>query len=274
VTPGYFRALDTPILEGRAFSDEDGPGAPEVAILGRTLARRLFGTESALGRRIRIVNPDYGAGWRTVVGVAADVRYTGLADPAGDALYTPVAQTPFPWIYAMVRTSSRPETFARAVREAVTSTAPGLEAAALRPMDQVLAETVAQPRFNVVLVSAFAVLALVLAALGVYGVVSYSVAQRVREIGIRLALGATRREVVRLVAGEGIRLAGAGIAVGLVAAAAATRLLQALLFEVRPLDLPTFAAAGIVLAAIALGASAIPAARAGRVDPVAALRAD
>jgi putative ABC transport system permease protein len=177
-------------------------------------------------------------------------------------------------MYTMVRTAGPPEALSRAVREVVASVDPGLDAAALRPMEQVLAESVAQPRFNVILVSAFAGLALVLAALGVYGVISYSVAQRVREIGIRLALGATRVEVVRLVAGEGLRLAAAGIAAGLLGAAAATRLLGALLFEVRPLDLPTFLGAGAALAAIALLASAFPAARASRVDPSAALRAD
>jgi putative ABC transport system permease protein len=274
VTPGYFGALGTPIVEGRAFGDADAAGAPDVVILGRTLARRLFGTESALGRRIRLVNPEYSEGWRTVVGVAGDVRYTGLAQAAGDALYTPFAQTPFPWMYVMVRTSGRPEALARTAGEAVASVDPGLTAAAIRPMEQVLAESVAQPRFNVVLVSAFACLALALAGLGVYGVMSYSVAQRVREIGIRLALGASRGEVVRQVTGEGLRLAGAGIGVGLLGAAAATRLLEALLFEVRPLDLATFLGSGVVLAAIALVASALPAARASRVDPSSALRAD
>jgi putative ABC transport system permease protein len=274
VTPDYFKALGTPMAEGRTFADTDAAGAPEVVILGRTLARRLFGTQSALGRRIRLNNPEYGAGWRTVIGVVGDVRYTGLSAPAGDALYTPFAQTPFPWMYTMVRTSGKPEALGRALRQVVASVDPGLDVAALRPMEQLVAESVAQPRWNVVLVTAFAGLALALAALGVYGVISYSVAQRVREIGIRLALGASRGEVVRLVAGEGLRLAGAGIAVGLLGAAAATRLLEALLFEVRPLDLPTFLGAGAALGAVALLASALPAARASRVDPSTALRAD
>jgi putative ABC transport system permease protein len=274
VTSDYFEALGTPIVEGRAFADTDGAGAPEVVILGRTLARRLFGAESALGRRIRLVHPEYGPAWRTVVGVVGDVRYTGLAADAGDALYTPFAQTPFPWMYTMVRTTGPPEALGRAVREAVAFVDPGLDVAALRPMEQVLAETVAQPRWNVVLVTAFAGLALALAALGIYGVISYSVSTRVREIGIRLALGATRGEVVRLVAGEGLRLATAGIVVGLLGAAAATRLLETLLFEVRPLDPATFLAAAVVLVAVALLASALPAARAARVDPASALRAD
>jgi putative ABC transport system permease protein len=223
---------------------------------------------------LRIANPEYGAGWRTVVGVVGDVRYTGLAAPAGDALYTPFAQTPFPWMYTMVRTAGSPEALARAAREVVSSVDPGLEAAAVRPMEQLVAESVAQPRWNVSLVTAFAGLALALSALGVYGVISYSAARRVREIGIRLALGATRLEVLRLVAGEGVRLAGAGIGVGLLGAAAATRLLGALLFEVRPLDLPTYVGAGVLLAGVALLASVVPAARAARVDPSTALRAD
>ena len=274
VTPDYFQALGTPVVEGRTFGDADAAGAPEVVILGRTLARRLFGTESALGRRIRLANPEYGAGWRTVVGVVGDVRYTGLAADAGDALYTPFVQTPFPWMYTMVRTSGPPEALGRAVRQAVASVDPGLDVAALRPMEQVLAETVAQPRWNVVLVSAFAGLAMALAALGVYGVISYSVSRARTRDRDPPRPGASRGEVIRLVAGEGLRLAGAGIVIGLVGAGAATRLLEALLFEVRPLDPATFLAAAVVLAAVALLASALPALRASRVDPASALRAD
>ena len=262
------------MVEGRPFGDADAAGAAEVVILGRSLARRLFGTAPAVGRRIRLVNPDYGSGWRTVVGVAGDVLYAGLAVEPGNAIYTPFAQTPFLWVYGVVRTSGSPEALGRAVRQAVASVDPSLEVAALRPMEQLLAESVAQPRWNVVLLSAFAGLALALAAVGVYGVISYSVSQRVREIGIRMALGASRGEVVRLVTGEGLRLAAIGIAVGLLGAAVASRVLGSLLFEVRPLDLPTFTGAAAFLALVALGASAVPAARASRISPSNALRAD
>jgi putative ABC transport system permease protein len=160
------------------------------------------------------------------------------------------------------------------VREAVRAVDPGLEAAGVRPMAEVVAETVAQPRFNVLLLSAFASLALVLAAVGIYGVVSYSVVQRTREIGIRMALGATPGHVLRLVTGEGLRLAVAGVAVGLAGAAAATRVLTTLLFEVRPTDLATYVGAAAVLVLIAIVASALPALRATRVAPVSALRTE
>jgi putative ABC transport system permease protein len=151
---------------------------------------------------------------------------------------------------------------------------PTLEAAALKPMTEVVAETIAQPRFNVVLLSAFAGLALLLAAVGIYGVISYSVAQRTKEIGIRMALGADRGDVLRLVTGEGLRLAAVGVVAGLFGAAAAARLLGTLLFEVRPTDAMTYASAAGFLVTVALAASAVPAWRATRVAPVSALRAE
>jgi putative ABC transport system permease protein len=274
VTPDYFRALGTPVVEGRPFQDGDAAGAPEVVILNRALARRLFEGRSAIGQRVKLVNPEYPDSWRTVVGVVGEVRYSGLDDPGEAALYTPFAQTPFLWTYVMVRTSVPPMQVARAVGEAVREVDPGLEAAALRPLSDVVSETVAQPRFQVALVSSFAVLALLLAAVGIYGVLSYSVAQRTREIGIRMALGADRGAVLRLVTGEGLRLALAGVVVGLLGAAGATRVLAGLLFDVRPLDLPTFAAAAAGLALVALAASAVPALRASRVAPMSALRQD
>jgi putative ABC transport system permease protein len=267
VTPDYFRALGTPLREGRAFTDADAAGAPEVVILNRALARRLYGDQGAVGRRIRLVNPEQGDGWRTVVGVVGDVRYSGLDDPGEAAIYTPFAQTPFLWTYVMVRTAGPPLAVARGVREAVASVDPTLEAAAVKPMTDVVAETVAQPRFNVTLLS-------VLAAVGIYGVISYSVAQRTKEIGIRMALGASRRDVLRLVTGEGLRLAVAGVVAGLAGAAATARVLATLLFEVQPTDAGTYAAASAFLVLVALAASLVPAWRATRVAPVSALRAE
>jgi putative ABC transport system permease protein len=174
----------------------------------------------------------------------------------------------------MVRTAGPPLSVARGVREAVASVDPTLEAAAVKPMTDVVAETVAQPRFNVTLLSAFAGLALVLAAVGIYGVISYSVAQRTKEIGIRMALGASRRDVLRLVTGEGLRLAVAGVVAGLAGAAATARVLATLLFEVQPTDAGTYAAASAFLVLVALAASLVPAWRATRVAPVSALRAE
>jgi len=274
VTPDYFRALGARVREGRAFTDQDGAGAPEVVILNRALARRLYGELSAVGRRLKLVSPDQGDGWRTVVGVVDDVRYSGLDDPSEAAIYTPFAQTPFLWTYVMVRTQGPPLALAGAIRQAVSSVDATLEPAAIKPMTDVMAETVSQPRFNVVLLSALAGLALVLAAVGIYGVISYSVVQRTKEIGIRMALGAGRREVVRLVTGESLRLAAIGVVAGLLGAAASTRVLATMLFEVRPTDAATYASAAAFLVLVALAASAVPAWRATRVAPVSALRSE
>ncbi len=227
-----------------------------------------------MGRRLKLVSPDQGDGWRTVVGVVDDVRYSGLDDPSESAIYTPFAQTPFLWTYVMVRTQGPPMALAGAIRQAVSGVDPTLEAAALKPMADVMAETVSQPRFNVVLLSAFAGLALLLAAVGIYGVISYSVVQRTKEIGIRMALGANRGDVVRLVTGEGLRLVAMGVVAGLLGAAVAARVLASLLFEVRPTDAATYASAAAFLVVVALAASAVPAWRATRVAPVSALRAE
>jgi putative ABC transport system permease protein len=271
-TPDAFRALGTRVLDGRAFSDADVPGAPEVVLLNRTLARRLFGDERAVGRRLRLVNPEQGDGWRTVVGVVADIRFSGLRDPDQPTIFTPFGQTPFPWSYVMVRTEGPPLGAAGGVREAVRAVDPTLDAAAVRPMTEVVAESVGGPRFQAALLATFAALALALAAIGIYGVVSYSVSQRTQEIGIRMALGAERRDVLRLVTAEGLRLAAAGVAVGLLGAAAASRVLATLLFEVDPTDGPTFAGAAAFLVLVALLASAVPAVRASRLHPTDALR--
>ncbi|HEV7500510.1 MAG TPA: FtsX-like permease family protein, partial [Vicinamibacteria bacterium] len=274
VTPDYFRALGARVREGRAFAERDGAGTAEVVILNRSLARRLYGGASAIGRRVRLVSPDEGAGWRTVVGVVDDVRYSGLDDPGEAAIYTPFAQTPFLWTYVMVRTSGPPMALSSAVRQAVSAVDPTLEASGIRPMTDVVSETVAQPRFNVVLLSGFALLALLLAAVGIYGVLSYSVAQRTKEIGIRMALGAGRGDVLRLVTGEGLRMAMIGVAVGLAAAFAAARVLASLLFEVTPTDAATYAAAAAFLVTVALAATVVPAWRATRIAPVSALRSE
>jgi putative ABC transport system permease protein len=274
-TPDYFRALGTALLDGRVFDERDAEGAPAVVLMNRALARRLFAGQPAVGRRLKLVNAEHGGeGWRTIVGVVDDVRYAGLEDPGAACLYTPFAQTPFFWTYLMVRTTGPPLSVAGAVRAAVSSLDPTLEVAELKAMEDVVAESVSAPRFNVVLVSSFAALALLLAGVGIYGVISYSAGQRTREIGVRMALGATRADVVRLVAGEGLRLAGLGVACGLVAAAFLGRLLTRLLFEVRSTDTATYATAAVVLLGFALLASAIPAWRASRLAPTAALHAE
>jgi putative ABC transport system permease protein len=274
-TPGYFRALRASVVDGRTFDDRDVEGAPEVVLINRTLARRLFGDGPALGRRLRLSGLEQGGqGWRTIVGVVGDVRYAGLDDPGGACIYTPFAQTPFFWTYLMVRTTGPPLSVAGAVRAAVSSVDPLIEVAELAAMEDVIAGSVSRPRFNVVLISSFAALALVLAVVGIYGVISYSAGQRTREIGVRMALGASGGDVLRLVTVEGLRMAAVGVGAGLFAAVALSRLLAPLLFEVAATDAATYAAAGVALLALALLASALPALRASRLAPMTALRTE
>ncbi|MEO8429934.1 MAG: ABC transporter permease [Acidobacteriota bacterium] len=271
-TPGYFGALGTRVFEGRVFTDSDRAGAPPVVVVSRGLARRLFPTGSAVGHSLRLVNRDQTPEWRTIVGVVDNIRYSGLDDPGASAIYTPFPQTPFLWSYGMLRTSVPPETLAAAVRDAVRSVEPGIVASRLRPMEELVEGSVAQPRFQTRLLSGFGALALLLAAVGIYGVISYGVGQRRREIGIRVALGAQAGQVLRLFAGQGLRLVALGLAVGLVAALAATRLLRGLLYEVGTTDPLTFAAIAAILAAVGFLASWLPGLRAARVDPMTALR--
>ena len=272
ITPDYFRALGTPLYEGRAFGERDEADAPKVVIINRALARRLFPQESAIGKRLQLVNPEQTEEWREVVGVVGDVRYSGLDDPGEAAIYTPFAQTPGLWNYLMLRTDVPPQSIIPAVRQAVAAVDPNLEAANPRTMEQLIAQAVAQPRFYTLLLAAFAALALVLAAVGIYGVISYSVTQRTHEIGIRLALGAQRGDVLRLVIGQGLTLAAGGVVLGLFAAYAATRVMTNLLFGVTATDPLTFAATALTLLLVALAACYLPARRAARVDPMIALR--
>ena len=269
-TPGYFRALGVPVRMGREFERTDKAGAPAVVLVNDTLSRALFPGEDPIGRRVRLVNPEQSAEWRTIVGVVGDVRYRGLDRDALPAIYTPFAQTPFLWLYVMARTSGGE--MSASIRDAVAAVDPSLTAANIRAMPEIVAGTVAEPRFQTLLVSSFAVLALALAAIGIYGVIAYSVAQRTYEIGVRMALGARAADVLSLVVREGVFMAAAGVALGLAGAAFATRLMASLLVGVAPHDPVAFAGAGAVFLIVAALASYVPARRAVRVDPVRALR--
>jgi putative ABC transport system permease protein len=271
-TPDYFRALETPLTAGRAFDEHDTETSAPVVIINQSLARRLFPNSSAVGRRLKLVNPEQTSDWREIVGVVGDIKYSGLDDPGESAIYTPFAQTPFLWSYFMVRTNSSPMNVSASLQRAVSAVDENLTAARIKPMDQLVSETVAQPRFNALLLGIFAALALVLAAVGIYGVISYTVAQRTREIGIRMALGAQGKDVLKLVVGQGMTLALIGVATGLAAAFALTRLMASLLFNVSATDPVTFVLIALLLALVALLACYIPARRAMRVDPMEALR--
>ncbi len=273
-TPGYFAALGTPVLGGRPIDGRDTASGPPVAVINRTLAAQLFPGQDPIGRRLKVVNPEQSTAWRTIVGVVGDVKYRGLNEEPQPTIYTPFAQTPFMWLYVMVRTPGSLEPTVRTLRTIVPSVHPSLTPANIRSMDDVLAQSVAVPRFNMLLLSMFALLALVLSAIGIYGVIGYSVAQRTHEIGVRMALGAERVDVLTLVLKEGIVVAAAGVGLGLAGAAALSRVMTTLLFGITARDPLTFALGGGTLLVVALFATYIPAIRATRVEPVIALRTE
>jgi len=273
-TPGYFSALNTPVLQGRAIDSRDTANGPPAVVINRTLAAQVFPGQDPIGRRLKLLNPEQSSDWRTVVGVVGDVKYRGLDEESQPTIYTPFAQTPFMWLYVMVRTPSALEPMTRSLRAIIPSVHPSLTGANIRSMDDVIAQSIAVPRFNMALLSAVAALALVLSAIGIYGVIGYSVAQRTHEIGVRMALGAERVDVLRLVLKEGLLMALGGVALGLAGAALLSRSMATLLFGVTARDPLTFAAGGAVLFLVALLASYIPALRATRVEPVTALRTE
>jgi putative ABC transport system permease protein len=273
-TPEYLRALGTPLLEGRSFTERDDGAAAKVLIVNRTLARALFPDGSAIGKRLQLVNSEQSNEWREIVGVVGDVRYSGLDDTGANTIYTPFAQTPFMWSYLMIRASVPPQSLIPSVRAAVASVNSSLQPANFLTMDQLVSDSVAQPRFNTSLLGAFAALALALAAVGIYGVIAYSVSQRTHEIGVRMALGGRSGDVLRLVLRQGMTPALIGAAVGMAGAWAATRLMSGMLFDVSATDPATFGTSALSLLAVALFACYIPARRAAKVDPMIALRCE
>ncbi|HET9530504.1 MAG TPA: ADOP family duplicated permease, partial [Blastocatellia bacterium] len=273
-SPDYFRALGTDLLAGREFDERDSASAPEVAIISRSLAGRVFGDEDPLGKRLKLVNPEQKPGWRTIVGVVGDIRYRGLDDPWQSTIYTPFSQTPFLWTYVFIRARGDQSALAASIKSAVRSADAGLVAAGVRPMQHLVWDSVERPRFNMLLLSSFAALALVLAVVGIYGVISYTVAQRTHEIGIRMALGAKPVDVIRLVVRQGMIPVIVGLIIGLGAALVGSRVIESLLYEVSATDPMTYIAIALVLTAVAIAACYVPARRASRVDPVVALRHD
>jgi putative ABC transport system permease protein len=268
VTPHYLRAIGTPLKSGRDFTEQDDGGAPQVAIISETMARNAFAPGvDPIGKRINVG----GQGWRTIVGVAGDARLIDLKDARWN-VYVPYRQFAYPVSYVAIRSTSDPAALMAMVRREVAALDPEQAVMGVMTMEQRVSTSLARPRFNALLLNLLSALAAALAAVGIYGVISYSVAQRTREIGIRLALGAKRSDVSRLVIRQGMALAGAGVAIGLAASLALTRLMQGLLYGVSASDLLTFAGATLLLGAVAVAACWLPARRATRVDPMVALR--
>ncbi len=266
----YFGAMGIPVLRGRAFTPDDGPNAPRVAVINERMARRLFPGDDPIGRRVRFGSTS--APWITIVGVIGDVRHSALEEEPAPELYTWYLQGPPANPFVVVRASGDAAPIAAAVRAEVQAVDRNIAAYDIRPMAQVRAQSMAERRFVLLLIGAFGVLALLMAAVGIYGVMALVVSERRAEIGIRIALGATPGAVLRGVIREGLLLTGGGIAAGLAAAVAVVPLLSTQLYGVRPFDAATLVAVPLLLAAIAFVACLVPARRAMTTDPVAALR--
>ena len=274
VTRDYFRVMDMPIVRGRSFTAQDRAGAPDVVIVNAAMARRFWPNEDAVGKRFKYGGDGSDGPWMTVVGVVGDMRRTGYDAAVRYESFLPFAQYTPAQMTLVVRTTGDPLALAGGVRGVVRELDSDLPVYDVRSMDQLLGEMIAQRRFSMALLATFAALALVLGLVGVYGVTSYFVAQRTREVGLRIALGAPPPQLVRMVVRQGMGVAAAGIVLGVLGALAATRLMAGLLYGVSPTDLPTLAVVVALLAAATLLANWIPARRAARVDPLVALRTE
>ena len=277
-TPDYFRAMGIDLAAGRTFTTNDNADAPPIAVINETLARRYFGKENPIGKRIGLSRP---IDWREIVGVVHDVRNYGLASEVKPECYVPYLQNgpdylagSASWMVMVMRTESDPLGYVAAIKETVQKIDKDQPTGSIKPMTAYLAQSVAQRRFNMLLLAVFAGLALLLAAVGIYGVISYSVAQRQREVGIRMALGARPGQVFALIVRQGTRPALIGLFAGIFAAAGLTRFMRSLLFQVSANDPLVFVGVALVLALVAAAACFIPARRAARLDPVVTLRSE
>ena len=266
--PEYFATLGIPITRGRAFGIADGRDAPDVAIVSESIARSVWRGENPVGAKIQLPNGNQAE----VVGVAGDVRTTGLDGDAAQTLYVPSAQGGYNFMTIVVRSENDPRAIAPAARQLVRTMDPALPLYRVRTVDDLLAQSVAQQRFQMLIVGTFSLLVFTLAVVGTYGVASYGVSERTGELGVRVALGATANDIRRLVLGDGVRLAMIGIVIGGIAAAALSRLLTRFVFQISTVDAVTFTVAPVLLGASALLATFLPAQRATRVDPMLALR--
>jgi putative ABC transport system permease protein len=274
VSPGYARTLGVPLQRGREFTEADTETAPQVAMINTTLAQRFFAHEDPIGKRFMFGHPstERAPKWITIVGVAGDTKLYGLANPARLEVYIPFRQDPSSGMTLIVKSGIEPAALASSIRYAVASIDKDQPVSDIATMQQLVNDSVSTRRITLIMLGVFGALALLLGAIGIYGVLAYSVAQRTHEIGIRMALGARRGDVMRMILAQGAKIAGAGVLIGVIASFGLTRLMTNLLFSVSPADPATFTSVAIVLVLVALLASYIPARRTLRVDPMIALR--
>ena len=261
-----------PLLRGRFFSDMDSPSSPKVAIISKALVRRYFPNQDPLGKEMRFGFPPNSNVSREIVGIVGDIRDAALSRKPEPMMYVPFAQAPLYGGEVVVRSSLSASSVAAGIRDAVRSIDKNLPVTDIESFDDALGQSISQERFHTFLLASFSAIALMLAAIGIFGVISYSASQRTREIGIRIALGAERRDILRLILGQGTRLALFGLGIGVVAAFLLTHLMSSLLYGVSATDPVTFGSVTIILLAVALIACYIPARHAMHVDPVVALR--
>jgi putative ABC transport system permease protein len=270
VTPDYFTAMGIPLLKGRLFNEHDTKDALRVAIISEAMAKKFFPDEDPIGKRIHVTNGP--VLYREIVGIVGDVKQYGLDQETPVETYEPFAQQPFGSMSLVVRTTGDPTNLSGAIRSEVLSLDKEQPVSSIKPLAQLVSASIAQQRFAMLLLGVFAAVAMVLASVGIYGVMSYSVTQRTHEIGIRMALGAGQRDVLKLVVGHGMLLTLIGVAMGLGIAFLLTHVMAALLFGVSATDLTTYAVFSVALTAVALVACLVPARRALKVDPMVALR--
>jgi putative ABC transport system permease protein len=274
-SPGYFETIGIPILRGRGFAEADGASAPQVAIVSQVFAERFFPGQDPLGRRIGAGSPeDDDFNWMTIVGVAGSTRYDGLDGETRSEVYRPMAQAPWPYMSLVLRTSRDPAALAEPLRRTIKEIRADQPVERIVTLDEVLHDSLARRRFTLTLLALFAGLALLLAAVGLYGVMSFAVAQRTQEIGIRMAIGARAGHVARLVVGQGGRLIALGLAGGCAASLLLGGLLEGFLFQVTARDPLAFAVAAMTLVAASALATWVPLRRALGNDPITSLRAE
>jgi putative ABC transport system permease protein len=270
VSPNYFRALGIPLRRGRTFTDRDAEKSPMVAVIDEAFAARLFPNEDPIGHGLDIGNGS--DGFYEIVGIVGNVHHGALDTHPTATMYVPYKQDIFGTMWVVAGTEGDPAQLTSAARQAVREIDPGLPAYSIRTLGSVVSDSVAQQRFSMLLLGLFAGVALFLAAVGLYGVVAYTVSQRTQEIGVRMAMGAQRGDVLGMVVASGMKLVAIGVAIGLVAALALSRVIETMLFDVKPFDPVSYAATAGVLLAVAALACYVPARRATRVDPIVAMR--